>query len=212
MSNLMKMLDSMKDYSPELIDKAKDYAPKITKVAKKKLPSSRELQMKWDAKLAEELMRAMPKRVKRFEVAKMILVPTVAAVTALLFAPKSGKELRGDIKNYFSELKEDYADAVDEVKLEIHNDDLSDLISKSQTDSDHSDNSSSPKEDSSDSGSNSESSQKYSSAEEDSAAGVGDVKGTPYEPHEDQTVPADQLEEALEDVGVESVDELDNKR
>ena len=208
MSNLMKMLDSMKDYSPELIDKAKDYAPKIAKVAKKKLPSSKELQMNWDMKLAEELMKAMPKRVKRFEVAKMILVPTVAAVTALLFAPKSGKELRGDIKNYFSELKEDYADAVDEVKLEIHNDDLSDLISKSQTDSDHSDNSSSPKEDSSDSGSNSESSQKYSSA----AAGVGDVKGTPYEPHEDQTVPADQLEEALEDVGVESVDELDNKR
>ena len=191
MSNLMKMLDSMKDYSPELIDKAKDYAPKITKVAKKKLPSSRELQMKWDAKLAEELMRAMPKRVKRFEVAKMILVPTVAAVTALLFAPKSGKELRGDIKNYFSELKDDYADAVDEVKLEIHNEDLSDLVSKMKPDSDHSENDSSTKK--------------------DPATGVGDVQGTEYDPKEDQTIPADQLDEALEDMGVDSEDELEDK-
>lgn len=190
MSHFMKMLEATKDYAPDVIDKAKDYAPKIVKAAKDKLPSNKQmdhLHMKWDAKVAEELMKAMPKRVKRFEITKMILLPVAAAAAALLFAPKSGKELRADIKDYFMDLKEEGMDAYNEAKAELQ------------------------EEDSSDSGSNSESSQNYSSAEEDPAAGVGDVKGTPYEPHEDQTVPANQLEEALEDVGVESVDELDNK-
>lgn len=191
MLNLLELLESTKDHVPDAIDKAKDYAPKITKAVKKKLPSSREIdhmQMKWDGKIAEELMRAMPKRVKRFGIAKMILLPVAAAATALLFAPKSGKELRTDIKNYFSDLKEDCMDAFQDVKAEIQEEDFSipDLVSKQA--------------------------KGHSSAEDDPSAGVGNVKGTPFEPDQDETVPADQLDEALEDMGVDSEDELDDKK
>lgn len=73
-------------------------------------------------------------KMKKNNVGLIILVSAVSAIAALLFAPKSGKELRKDIKNksletrdkvqegkdqLVNDFKESYFEAADEVEAEL---------------------------------------------------------------------------------------------
>lgn len=99
--NLSKLMDIGTDYAQDAYDTAKDYLPSTNHMHHMAKPS-----MKTKAKLAKGVTKAMPAKVKRMEVAKMIALPLAGALVALLFAPKSGKELRSDIKHKFTDMKE----------------------------------------------------------------------------------------------------------
>lgn len=188
---LSKMMEMGKDYAPDAMKMAKHYAPKMAHKAMDYMPSKHDLakaKMKADAHLAKGAYKAMPDKVKKMELAKMLILPAAGAAAALLFAPQSGKELRASIKRSFVKVKDrgknkaqdmmDYAKEAQD-KMMSENISLDSMLNK----------------------------------DIDTPANVGDgphgnVHGTPYEPHEDQTIPADQLDEALEDVGVSSEDEL----
>lgn len=240
---LEKLLEMAQDFTSDSVDTAKDYAPKIAKAAKEHLPSAGSMaktKMKMDAKTAKALTKAMPESVKKVEIAKMILLPAAAAVTALLLAPKSGRELRSDIKNYFTDLKDQAVDKANEAAewaegpgmdkahdlMDQGKDKAADLVSQGKEKA--SDLMDQGKEKASDlmdqgkekadhladqvkdqfSSSDSNSDETAADADSDPAAGVGNVHGTPYEPHESQTIPADKLDEALDDVGADSANEI----
>lgn len=191
MSKMMKMMDKGMDYGSDAMKMAKHYGPKMAHMAMDYMPSKHDIakkKMKADAKIAQGVMQAMPDKVKKMELAKMLILPAAGAAAALLFAPQSGKELRASIKRSFVKVKDrgksKAQDMMDHAK-EMHEDMM-------------------PEDKSLDSMLN---------KDIDTPANVGDgphgnVHGTPFEPHEDQTIPADQLDEALEDVGVSSEDEL----
>lgn len=122
---------------------------------------------------------------KTYNVVPIIIASAAAATVALLFAPKSGKELRDDIKNKAVNLKDTGTAKVQEMKDEFNQSyHEADLVSEVAN---------------------------IPPASDDPAAGVGNVHGTPYESTTDETVPADKLDEALADQGVSSEDELLNK-
>lgn len=163
---LSKLMDIGSDYAHDAYDTAKDYLPSSSDMFK---PS-----MKTKAKLAKGATKAMPAKVKRMEVAKMIALPLAGALVALLFAPKSGKELRSDIKHKFTDVKDTGMEKGHELK-EVGVEKAHDLKDKyaDKADTPH-----------------------------------GNVHGTPAEPNEDQTIPADKLDETLDDLGYDSEDEL----
>ncbi|MDE1547699.1 YtxH domain-containing protein [Jeotgalibaca caeni] len=151
-----------------------------SKMAKNQLPP--------DWKQAKEVQIVIPTPQKSSLFKKLFVPVTVAAVT-LLFAPKSGKELRASLQKQITKLKEnglepirslkeEFKDTYKEVSREMEQEEeeylVADVVSDVSTIPDASD---------------------------DPAAGVGNVHGTPFEPTTDETVPADQLDEALKDVG-----------
>lgn len=165
---LSKLMDMGTDYAQDAYDMAKDHLPSADYMK----PS-----LKTKAKLAKGATKAMPAKVKRMEVAKMIALPLAGALAALLFAPKSGKELRSDIKNKFTDAKETGMEKGQELK-EAGVEKAHDLKDK------YSDKTGTPS---------------------------GNVHGTPAEPTEDQTIPADKLDETLDDLGYDSEEELLNE-
>ena len=165
-------MDMGTGYAQDAYDTAKDYLPSTHHMHHMAKPS-----MKTKAKLAKGVTKAMPAKVKHMEVAKMIALPLAGALVALLFAPKSGKELRSDIKDKFTDVKDTGMEKGQEWK-EAGVEKAHDLKDK------------------------------YS---EDAETPHGNVEGTPAEPKEDQTVPADKLDETLDDLGYDSEEELLNK-
>lgn len=195
MTKLTKMMEKGMDYGPKMAKAAKDYMPSAGDMAKKKMMA--------EAHLAKGLYKAMPSRVKKMELAKLLILPATAAVTALLFAPKSGRELRADIKNSVFDLKDQGMDKAKGLmsRVKEEQDDMMEDDSRGFEIGDEYSSTTSHTD--------------IPDASNDPAAGVGDVKDTPYEPNEDQTVPADKLDEALADVGASTEDELlqeDNTR
>ncbi|WP_027108158.1 YtxH domain-containing protein [Lacticigenium naphthae] len=142
----------------------------------------------------------------KVSLSKALLLSVVSAGAALLFTPKSGKELRQDLKDEGVRMKDEgnqkVRELMDDVKSSIHEvdqemgykqDELARTISEIEKDL---------QEDSSPISNQEEMDQ---SSLDPTEAAVGDVKDTPYEPQTDETVPSDSLEEALED------NELDSK-
>ena len=103
-----KLMNTGMDYAQDAFEMAKDHMPSSHHLAKKK--------MMMDAKLAKGATKAMPAKVKRMELAKMIALPLAGALVALLFAPKSGKELRTDIKSKFVDVKDTGMEKTQELK------------------------------------------------------------------------------------------------
>lgn len=219
-----KMMDMSKDYAMDAMDVAKDYLPSAHQLAKSK--------MKADAKIAKGISHAMPAKVKKMEIAKMILLPAAGAVAALLLAPKSGKELRKDIKNKFSDVTEtsmekaqewkevgmEKAQHLKEVSSEKAHDWKETGMEKAQDLKEAGTEKMSrvadqAKEMKDEYVGKAEEAFDSSDMENDPVVTEGNVHGSADEPNEDQTIPADKLDEALEDVGVDSEDELldDNK-
>lgn len=191
MTKMTKMMDKGMDYGSHAMKMAKHHGPKMAHMAMDHMPSKHDLakmKMKADAHLAKGAYKAMPAKVKKMELAKMLILPAAGAAAALLFAPQSGRELRSRIKHSFGKAK-------DRGMEEAHG-----LMDKAKEVSEDM----MPEDGSLDSMLN---------RDIDTPANVGDtphgnVHGTPYEPHHDETVPADKLDEALEDVGASSEDEL----
>lgn len=177
---LTKLMDMGTDYAQDAYDTAKDYLPSTHHMHHMAKPS-----MKTKAKLAKGVTKAMPAKVKHMEVAKMIALPLAGALVALLFAPKSGKELRSDIKDKFTDVKDTGMEKGQEWKeagvekaqewKEVGEEKAQDLK------------------------------EKYSDEME---APHGNVHGTSAEPNEDQTIPADKLDETLNDLDYDSEKDL----
>lgn len=159
-----------------IYDMAKDHLPSSHQLAKTK--------MKTGAKLAKGATKAMPAKVKRMEVAKLIALPLAGALAGLLFAPKSGKELRTDIKHKFTDMKDTSMEKEKEW-LEKGKEKAQDMkdnyMDKAPTEYE---------------------------ADYSEKSVHGNVHGTEAEPTEDQTIPADKLDETLEDLGYDSEEEL----
>lgn len=192
MSQLMKMMGMSKNHTPEAIKMAKDFGPKIAKVAKEHMPDAStmaKMHKKAEIKAAKGAMKVMPEKVKKVGIAKMLILPAASAVIALLFAPKSGKELRSDIKRSVTGWKDKGMDKAHDLMDEAKDAYNEAMQEGSSTVSDMPD--SEPR-----------------SHSEDPSVGVGNVRGTVYEPHGDQTIPEDKLDEALEDIGISSDEEL----
>lgn len=180
---LSKMMDMGTDYAQDAYDTAKDYLPSAHHLHHMAKPS-----MKTKVKFAKGVNKGMPAHIKRMVVVKTIALPLAGALVALLFAPKSGKELRSDIKNKFTDVKDTGMEKGQEWKevgeekaqewKEAGVEKAHDLKDK------YSDNAETPH---------------------------GNVEGTPAEPNKDQTVPADKLDETLDDLGYDSEEELLNE-
>ena len=173
-----KLINMGKDHAHDAFDMAKDYLPSTHQLAKAK--------MKTDKKLAMGAVKAMPQKVKRMELAKLIVLPIAGALAGLLFAPKSGKELRTDIKGKLTDAKDTGMEKGKEWKekgVEKAQDMKENHMEK--TDIEH----------------------KGAPSDEPESA-HGNVHGTPAEPTEDQTIPADKLAETLDDLGYDSEEEL----
>lgn len=173
-----KLINMGKEHAHDAFDMAKDYLPSTHQLAKSK--------MKTDKRLAKGIVKAMPKKVKRMELAKIIILPIAGAVAGLLFAPKSGKELRTEIKDKFVDAKDTGMEKGKEWKekgVEKAQDVKENCMDK--TDTEHKGNDS-----------------------DETESAHGNVHGTPAEPTEDQTIPADKLAETLDDLGYDSEEEL----
>ncbi|AEB31028.1 hypothetical protein CAR_c23710 [Carnobacterium sp. 17-4] len=173
-----KLINMGKDYGHDAFDMAKDYLPSTHQLAKSK--------MKTDKILAKGVTKAMPKKVKRMGLAKLIILPLVGAVAGLLFAPKSGKELRTEIKDKFIDAKDTGIEKGEEWKekgVEKAQDLKENYMDKTGTEHKNADS-------------------------DESGSAHGNVHGTPAEPTEDQTIPADKLAETLDDLGYDSEEEL----
>lgn len=174
----------------------RDYAQDAFYMAKEHLPSSHQLaksKMKADAKLAKGVTKALPAKVKRMELAKLVVLPLAGALVGLLFAPKSGKEMRTDIKHKITDMK----DASMEKEHEWKEKGVEKIHELKEQHADTADTGHRTVEHS------------Y-----ESALMHGNVHGTAAEPTEDQTIPADKLDETLDDLGYSSEEELleeDNK-
>lgn len=173
-----KLINMGKDHAHDAFDMAKDYLPSTHQLAKSK--------MKTDKMLAKGVTKVMPKKVKRMGLAKLIILPLAGALVGLLFAPKSGKALRTDIKDKFADAKDTGMEKGKEWKekgVEKAQDMKENHMEK--TDIEH----------------------KTGSSDKTESA-HGNVHGTPAEPTEDQTIPADKLAETLDDLGYDSEEEL----
>ena len=167
-----------KDHAHDAFDMAKDYLPSTHQLAKSK--------MKTDKMLVKGVTKAMPKKVKQMELAKLIILPLVGALAGLLFAPKSGKALRTDIKNKFTDVKDTGMEKGKELKekgVEKAQDMKENHMDK--TDIEH-----------------------MTGYSDETESAHGNVHGTPAEPTEDQTIPADKLAETLDDLGYDSEEDL----
>ena len=173
-----KLINMGKDHVQDAYDMAKDHLPSTHHLAKSK--------MMVDKKLAMGAAKAMPKKVKRMEFAKLIILPLAGALVGLLFAPKSGKELRTEIKGKITDVKDTGMEKGKEWK-EMGVEKAQDMKEShmDKTDIEH----------------------KGASSDETESA-HGNVHGTPAEPTEDQTIPADKLSETLDDLGYASEKEL----
>lgn len=167
-----------RNHAQDAFDTAKDYLPSSHELAKSK--------RKTDEKLAQVVNNTMPEKTKRMRLAKLIILPVAGALAGLLFAPKSGKELRTDIKDKLTDVKDTGMEKGQDLKekgvekaqdLKENHMDKADI----EYEADH-------------------------SYEPESA--YGNVHGTPAEPTEDQTIPADKLDETLDDLGYDSEEEL----
>ena len=173
-----KLINMGKDHAHDAFDMVKDYLPTTHELAKSK--------MKMDKHLTKGVVKAMPKKVKRMELAKLIILPLAGALAGLLFAPKSGKELRTDIKGKITDAKDTGMEKGKEWK-EMGVEKAQDMKENhmEKTDIEH----------------------KGAPSDELESA-HGNVHGTPAEPTEDQTIPADKLAETLDDLGYDSEEEL----
>lgn len=173
-----KLINMSKEQAHDAFDVAKDYFPGTHELAKSK--------KKTDEKLAKVVTNAMPEKMKRMRLAKLIVLPIAGALAGLLFAPKSGKELRTDIKDKFTEAKDTGMEKGHDLKekgVEKAQDLKEDYMDKADTEH--------------------EADYSYEPESEH-----GNVHGTPAEPTEDQTIPADKLAETLDDLGYDSEEEL----
>lgn len=174
-----KLMDMGRGHAHDAFDMAKDYMPSSHELAKKK--------MKTDAKIAKGATKAMPAKVKRMELAKLIILPVAGVLAGLLFAPKSGKELRTDIKHKVTDMKDTSMEKEKEWMekgKEKAQDMKENYMEKADTEHETAD---------------------YSY---ESELAHGNVHGTPAEPTENQTIPADKLDETLDDLGYDSEEEL----
>lgn len=118
--------------------------------------------------------------------AKLIILPLAGVLAGLLFAPKSGKELRTDVKSKFIDAKDTAMEKEKEWKekgVEKAQDLKENYMDKAATE--------------------------HKAGHSDEAESAhGNVHGTPAEPTEDQTIPADKLSETLDDLGYDSEEEL----
>jgi len=173
-----KLINMSKEQAQDAFDVAKDYFPGTNELAKSK--------KKTDEKLAKVVTNAMPEKMKRMRLAKLIVLPIAGALAGLLFAPKSGKELRTDIKDKFTEAKDTGMEKGHDLKekgVEKAQDLKEDYMDKADTEH--------------------EADYSYEPESEH-----GNVHGTLAEPTEDQTIPADKLAETLDDLGYDSEEEL----
>ncbi|WHZ33033.1 YtxH domain-containing protein [Desemzia incerta] len=177
-----KLMNTGMDYAQDAFEMAKDHMPSSHHLAKKK--------MMMDAKLAKGVTKAMPAKVKHMELAKMIALPLAGALVALLFAPKSGKELRTDIKSKFVDVKDTGMEKGKELR-EAGMEKTQELKGKYSADE--------------------ETSYDPSDNYDESVEAHGNVHGTAAEPKGDETIPADKLDETLDDLGYSSEDELLNE-
>ncbi len=172
-----KLINMSKDHAQDAFDTAKDYLPSPHDLAKSKKETNK--------KFAMGVAKAMPENVKRMELAKLIILPVAGVLAGLLLAPKSGKELRTDIKDKFTDVKETSMEKGQELK-EKGTEKVQDL-----------------KE------SHNKSGIEHKTPRSDESESIhGNVHGTPAEPTGNQTIPADKLDETLDDLGYGSEKEL----
>ena len=173
-----KLINMGKDHAQDAFDMARDYLPSTHQLAKAK--------MKMDKRLTKGVAKVMPKKAKRMGLAKLIILPLAGVLVGLLFAPKSGKELRTDVKSKFIDAKDTAMEKEKEWKekgVEKAQDLKENYMDKTTTEHEdgHSD---------------------------EAESAHGNVHGTPAEPTEYETIPADKLSETLDDLGYNSEEEL----
>lgn len=150
----------------------------------------------------------------KVSLSKTLLLSAVSAGVALLFAPKSGKELRADLKEeavkakdkgmeYANDFVNDLKESYEEVETEMarENPELAQKIDEIEQDlylqeAEVQDPVVNPDLSLS------------APVEPTAETEDGNVRGTPMEPDEDQTIPSDELDEALSDNYLSDEDEI----